>query len=125
VFTLMQGPTLPWVASKLNVGAGEQVVDLDVEAAPLERIDADLLEVTIGETSRLRGVEIGELRLPLGASVSLIVREGKTIVPSLTTVLRIGDDLLVVTPRKTREATESRIREISRSGRLAGWSQES
>ncbi|MBM7783594.1 potassium/proton antiporter [Tenggerimyces flavus] len=124
VFTLMQGPTLPWVAKRLGVGATDQVVDLDVEAAPLERIDADLLEITIGETSRLRGVEIGELRLPVGASVSLIVREGKTFVPSLTSVLRIGDDLLVVAPRKTRDTTERRLRAVSRFGRLAGWSRE-
>ena len=40
--------------------------------------------------SRLHGVEVGELRLPVGASVSLIVREGHTIVPDQRTVLRRG-----------------------------------
>jgi cell volume regulation protein A len=37
------------------------------------------------------------------------------------TVLRRGDDLLVVTPRRLREATEERLRKVSRSGRLAHW----
>ena len=38
------------------------------------------------------------------------------MVPDGRTVLRRGDDLLVVTPRKLREATEERLRTVSRSG---------
>ena len=56
-----------------------------------------------------------------GASVALIVRDGVTKVPEWRTVLRRGDDVLVVTPRKTREATEARLREVSLGGRLAHW----
>ena len=62
-----------------------------------------------------------ELRLPTGASVTLIVRDGETLVPSGRTVLRHGDDLLVVAPRRVREETEDRLRTVSRSGRLARW----
>jgi len=36
-------------------------------------------------------------------------------------VLRHGDDLLVVTPRKMRERTEDRLRQVSARGRLAQW----
>ncbi|WP_442940155.1 hypothetical protein [Nocardioides sp. B-3] len=43
------------------------------------------------------------------------------MVPELRTVLRHGDDLLVVTPRKVREATEERLRRVSSGGRLAQW----
>jgi len=66
-------------------------------------------------------VEVGELRLPPGASISLVVRDGQTKVPDERTVLRRGDDLLVVTPRKQREATEARLLAVSRGGRLAQW----
>jgi potassium/hydrogen antiporter len=66
-------------------------------------------------------VEVGELRLPVGASVSLVVRDGKTLVPESRTVLRRGDDLLVVTPRRLREATEERLHAVSNRGRLAHW----
>ena len=69
----------------------------------------------------MHGVEVGELRLPMGASVSLVVRDGQTIVPDSRTVLRRGDDLLVVTPRKVREQTEQRLRAVSLRGRLAHW----
>jgi potassium/hydrogen antiporter len=121
VFTLVQAPTLPWVAGLLRIAGEDEVRDLDIEAAPLERIEADLLEVRILAASRLAGVEVGELRLPPGASVALVVRGGRTIVPAGTTVLKAGDDLLVVTPRRLRDATERRLRAVSRHGRLAGW----
>lgn len=119
--TLVTGPTLPWVARRLGVVSRSEPRELDVEAAPLERIAADLLQVTISPESRLHGVEVGELRLPKGASVALIVRDGQTRVPELRTVLRRGDDVLVVTPRKQRAATEKRLGEISLGGRLAYW----
>ena len=69
----------------------------------------------------MHGVEVGELRLPAGSSVALIVRDGKTLVPERRTVLRRGDDVLVVTPRKDRVATEQRLRAVSVGGRLAQW----
>ena len=121
IYTLLTGPTLPWVAKVLGVAHAGEPRDLDVEAAPLERIAADLLQVTITRRSRLHGVEVGELRLPIGASVALIVRDGHTMVPADRTVMRRGDDLLVVTPRRIREETEERLRKVSRSGRLAQW----
>jgi cell volume regulation protein A len=121
IYTLVTGPTLPWVAARLGVTERGEARDLDVEAAPLERIAADLLQVRVTEMSRLHGVEVAELRLPVGASVSLVVREGKTLVPEARTVLRHGDDLLVVTPRRARVATEDRLRAVSRRGRLAHW----
>ncbi|QNN54964.1 potassium/proton antiporter [Nocardioides mesophilus] len=124
IYTLLTGPTLPLVARLLGVAQRDEPRDLEVEAAPLERIAADLLQVSITRRSRLHGVEVGELRLPLGSSVSLVVREGHTLVPDTRTVLRQGDELLVVTPRKLREQTEERLRAVSRRGRLAHWLQE-
>ena len=121
IYTLLTAPTLPRVARLLRVARRSEPRDLDVEAAPLERIAADLLMVTISPRSLMHGVEVGELRLPKGASVSLIVRDGSTIVPQPRTVLRHGDELLVVTPRKIRERTEQRLRTVSLRGRLAQW----
>lgn len=122
--TLITAPTLPWIAKVLRVMRRNEPRDLEVEAAPLERIAADLLQITISPHSLMHGVEVGELRLPRGASVSLIVRGGETKVPERRTVLRRGDELLVVTPRKDREQTETRLRIVSRRGRLAQWLEE-
>ena len=121
IYTLLTGPTLPLVAKVLRVARRSEPRDLEVEAAPLERIAADLLQVTISPKSLMHGVEVGELRLPPGSSVALIVRDGKTLVPERRTVLRHGDDVLVVTPRKERVATEERLRAVSIGGRLAQW----
>ncbi|RYU08799.1 potassium/proton antiporter [Nocardioides iriomotensis] len=124
IYTLLTGPTLPWVAKRLGVSRQGELRDLEVEAAPLERVAADLLQITITRHSRLQGVEVGELRLPPGSSVSLVVRDGQTLVPDQRTVLRADDDLLVVTPRKVREETEQRLRAVSLRGRLAHWLEE-
>jgi cell volume regulation protein A len=121
IYTLLTGPTLPLVARWLRVARRSEPRDLDLEAAPLERIAADLLQITISPVSKMHGVEVGELRLPKGASVSMVIRDGETIVPERRTVLRHGDDLLVVTPRKLREQTENRLRSVSVNGRLAQW----
>jgi cell volume regulation protein A len=69
----------------------------------------------------MHGVEVGELRLPPGSSVSMIVRDGEALVPERRTVLKQGDELLVVVPRRLRERTEERLRQVSQRGRLAQW----
>jgi len=121
IYTLVTGPTLPWVAKVLRVTRRSEPRGLDIEAAPLERIAADLLQVTISPVSKMHGVEVGELRLPPGSSVSMIIRDGHTLVPERRTALKHGDDLLVVTPRRQRERTEERLRQVSARGRLAQW----
>ena len=121
VYTLRDRTDAAVVARVLRVARRSEPRGLDVEAAPLERVAADLLQVTISPVSRMHGVEVGELRLPAGASVSLVIRQGEALVPERRTVLRHGDDLLVVTPRRARVATEERLRQVSEGGRLAQW----
>jgi cell volume regulation protein A len=121
VYTLVQGPTLPYAAALCGVSSKGEARDLEVEAAPLERMAADLLHVTVMPGSRLHGVEVAELRLPPGASISLVVRGGQSSVPSGRTRLQRDDELLVVAPRRVRNATEERLRAVARDGRLAGW----
>jgi cell volume regulation protein A len=122
IFTLVQAPTLPWVAHRLGLDQAHQAFDLAVEATPFDDIGAHLLEVTVGPLSRLAGVQVYELRLPRGANIALVVREGSSFVPKGTTPLRRGDQLLVVTPAALRSAVEKRLYAVSRGGRLAGWS---
>ncbi len=123
IYTLVQGPTLPWVARMLRVGGTDVsgTSDLGIESAPLERLQGYLLSVAIPPGSRMHGVEVNELRLPHGSAVTLVVREGASFVPLPTTVLRRGDDLLVVTTEAVRDAAEDRLRAVGRGGKLAGW----
>ncbi|WP_416222921.1 potassium/proton antiporter [Streptomyces sp. VB1] len=122
VYTLIQGPTLPWVANKLNIADDPaEAADLGIESAPLERLRGHLLSVAIPTKSKMHGVEVGELRLPAGAAVTLVVREGKSFVPSPATVLRRGDELLVVATDPVRDRAEERLRAVGEGGKLAGW----
>ncbi|NEB74906.1 potassium/proton antiporter [Streptomyces sp. SID14478] len=121
VYTLIQGPTLPWLARKLSLGDSSEAADLGIESAPLERLRGHLLSVSVPKSSRMHGVEVGELRLPKGAAVTLVVRDGTSFVPGPTTVLRRGDELLVVATDPVRDAAEARLRAVAHGGKLAGW----
>ncbi|KOV91027.1 potassium transporter [Streptomyces sp. NRRL B-1140] len=121
VYTLVQGPTLPWLGRKLRLGDGSEAADLGIESAPLERLRGHLLSVAIPGESKMHGVEVAELRLPHGAAVTLIVRGGESFVPLPTTILQRGDELLVVATDPVRDATENRLRAVGHGGKLAGW----
>lgn len=99
VFTLVQGPTLPFAARLLGVNETDATREMTIESAPLEEIDATLLQFTLPDESKLAGVYVSELRLPGDAVITLILRDAEIFVPDVGTVLRA----------------------ISRAGRLAGW----
>jgi potassium/hydrogen antiporter len=122
LLTLLQGTTLPWVARLLGVARAGEPRELEVDAAPLDELGADLLQVRVPVGSRLKGVYLRELRLPRGATVSLVVRDEQAFTPSMETRLRERDQLLVVTTATVRGAAEDRIREVDLRGRLARWS---
>jgi cell volume regulation protein A len=121
VLTLLQGTTLPWVARLLRVSRAAEPRELSVDAAPLDQLSADLLQVQVPVGSRLRGVYLRELRLPRGAMVSLVVRNGQGFTPTDDTRLRERDQLLVVTTATARQAAEARIRAVDQRGRRARW----
>ena len=81
VFTIVQAPSLPWVARRLGLTEQVHSVDVDLESTSLMEIGADVIQVTVGAESRLHGVAVFELRLPKGANVTLVVRGGEGFVP--------------------------------------------
>lgn len=121
VFTLIQGPSLRPVARLLGLITKDTTREIQVEAAPLDVLDAELLTLTVQPTSRLHNVTILELRLPDPAVITLIIRKGHTFVPLPDTRIETGDELLIVATSKTRAAAEARLRAVSRRGKLAHW----
>ena len=121
VFTLVQGWSLPWVARRLGIATPLTPRDVVVESAPLDELDADLVQMTVPARSRLHGVYLPELRLPEDAAVVLIVRDGRSFVPDDTSRLIRGDQVLIVSARRSRAEAERRLRAVSRAGRLAAW----
>ena len=121
VFTLVQGPSLGPIAQWLGLISREATREIQVEAAPLDMLDAELLTMTVQAPSQLHNVTIFELRLPDPAVITLIIRDGHTFVPIPDTRIETGDELMIVTTSKTRAAAESRLRAVSRRGKLAHW----
>jgi cell volume regulation protein A len=121
VYTVVQGSTVAPAARWLGVTAPAEPTELRVESAPLGRMGAELLELDVHEGSLLAGVYIDELRLPTGAVVTLVLRDGEGFVPVPRTRLRAGDSLLIVTTAAVRDTAERRLRAVSRRGRLARW----
>lgn len=121
VFTLIQGPSLRPLAHRLGLIPKEATREIQVEAAPLDVLEAELLTMTVHAPSRLHNVTVLELRLPDPSVITLIIRNGHTFVPQPDTRIAIGDELLIVTTTKTRAAAERRLRAVSRRGKLAYW----
>jgi monovalent cation:H+ antiporter-2, CPA2 family len=96
-------------------------LEMDVGAASLERLGADLLHVRVSEGSQLHGVHVAELRLPRESTLGMVVRRGTATAPAPDTRLMEGDVLVVFAPPEHRLATERRLRAVHRSGRLARW----
>jgi cell volume regulation protein A len=125
VLTLLQGATLGPLARWLGLSKKSEAYELDVDSAPLDELGAELLQVRIQPGSKLHGVYLSELRLPVGATVSLVVRQGAGFTPQKTSRLQEHDQLLVVTTSTVRDAVELRLRAVDRAGRLARWKGES
>jgi len=121
IYTLLQASTVAPAGRLLGITAPSEASELRVEIAPLERMGADLLELRVPPDSHLVGVYIDELRLPRGAAVTLVLRDGDGFVPDPRTRIRAGDDLLIVATAAAREKAEQRLRAVSRRGRLARW----
>ncbi|WP_422755344.1 potassium/proton antiporter [Micromonospora sp. WMMD708] len=121
IFTVLQAGTLAPAARRLRVTAPAEPAEIRVETAPLERMRADLLQLEVPAGSRLAGVHVDELRLPVGASVTLVLRDGVGFVPGADTRLKTGDSMLIVATAGVRDEAERRLRAISRRGRLARW----
>ena len=61
------------------------------------------------------------LRLPPGSGVAILARGKEVLVPDARTVLRCGDQVLVVAALGQVTQVEERLRTVSRHGRLASW----
>jgi cell volume regulation protein A len=125
VLTLLQGATLTPLAKVLGLAQHAEAHEIDVDSAPLDEMGADLLQVRIHPGSKMHGVYLAELRLPVGATISLLVRDGTGFTPNKNTRLQERDQLLVVTTSEARDGAERRLRAVDRAGRLARWKGES
>lgn len=121
VYTIVQGPTLPWLCRTLGLMEDQGARELAIEHAPMEQLGASLLTFDVPAESRLHGVAVAELRLPGDAVLALVLRDDELLVPRGETTLRAGDQLMLAVADRHRSHVERRLRAVSRAGRLAHW----
>lgn len=68
---------------------------------------AKLAEVTLAEGSPAADKEISELRFPRDTTVVAVLREEKVIVPRGDTILRLGDEVLVLVTSESEDDTRA------------------
>lgn len=119
--TILQGPTLPFVARRTGVIVELEPSEVEFDSSPLEGIGAAFLQFAIPTTSRLSGMYVADLRLARGVVLSMIVRDRQVLVPSGTTRLHAGDRILLTIPNALIEQTQNRLLLLSRHGALARW----
>ncbi len=121
VLLLVQTPLLAPLGRRLGVCLPNEVIELEVESAPLDGMRASVLGLTVPEGSHLVGTFVQEIGLPAGAVISLIVRDDSPIVPDMHTRIKAGDQLVLVSTEEARKAAEERMRAVGDRGRLARW----
>ncbi len=58
---------------------------------------AEALEFRVGEQSKLKGIELKNLRLKKSVLIGAVIRGGKSLIPNGSTVLQPGDHAVIVT----------------------------
>lgn len=98
---LLQGATLPIVAKWLHLTVpvkAKRRTMLDLEL--FNSVKSELSEFEIPIESKSVGMAVMQLKFPKSAWIVLINRQGKYLSPDGTTVLQVGDKLLVMADNK-------------------------
>jgi cell volume regulation protein A len=90
----LQGPTIPLLARALGLAAERGAATSAV--VPIDVADADVIEVELEPSAAVLGRTLRDAPMPAGIRVSVLVREGETVIPDGDTVLATGDLLVVV-----------------------------
>jgi len=100
----LQGSTLSWMARKLKLTLPPPATPAaTLEITALGDVDADIVEYTLGTTSRSVGRRLSQLALPDSAVMAMISRNSKVIAPRGSTLLQAHDQLFIVLKPNTRE----------------------
>jgi potassium/hydrogen antiporter len=97
VSVLLQGTTLSTVADRLGL-ADERPAQHQAPIDPhvMRSLGSDAFEYVVGPDDEVAGTFVRDLRLPEGALVALIIRDGEAIPPRGSTEIEPGDQLYII-----------------------------
>jgi trk system potassium uptake protein len=77
----------------------------------LRSIGMEIVELALLANSPLIGKKLGNINLPPGSTVSLIIRDEETLIPTSETVMQPGDKLIGFTPIAVEGQVEQAVRQ--------------
>jgi potassium/hydrogen antiporter len=103
VSAITQGWSIPVVARWLGLSLpSEYTAPISVEITSLRKVEGEIVDYTVGSSSRVAHKELRDLALPYGVAVTLIVRGGELIIPRGATALRPGDHVFVAMQKRLK-----------------------
>jgi potassium/hydrogen antiporter len=100
---LVPGATVAWVTQKLGLQTKEPPTPQAVLAIESRQpLQGELMSFYIDEALVVNGMPVGELPLPEGAAVTLIVRNNKLLPPTPGTTLEPGDHVHLIAQPEDR-----------------------
>ena len=105
ISTIVQGPTLEWVARRLDLLSPiPQRHDPPIEVGEGSKLD--LVDFVVAPDHAIAGAAVREVGLPRSAIIAVVVRGEDSIPPRGSTIIEPGDRLYVLTPRSLRPDVE-------------------
>lgn len=105
---LIQGATISKLAERLGLVEGAAVTQpMTLELVAMEKLDVDMVELTLPAGSPTEGKRLAELSLPEKITVSALLRDGQVITPRGSTQLRAGDNLFILAHKKQSHLVRS------------------
>jgi potassium/hydrogen antiporter len=120
VSVAVQGITVRWMARRLGVLETHRVPRMaDLDAATLQTLGADLIEVQPADLSITTGTAVRDLRLP-GAAVIVAIRRGDELVlPRGSTSIEAGDRVYLLVERRRLSEVHAAIRRADQAAASA------
>ena len=110
------------MAGRLRLTDGDDEREMTVDAAPLDEMNAELLQFTVPKGSHIHGVTIDELRLPTASNGHTGGPRGSLLHARHWLRIRAGDQILIVMTDGMRASRrEPGCWPFTSHGRLAGW----
>ncbi len=94
------------VVSSINIITN--IIEQEVDAVSMRFItrmnmgDSSICEFVVSGTDSINGKRLSDIKFPKNTLVITMLRDGKTIIPSGNTVLKEGDDVMIMTQEKNK-----------------------
>lgn len=111
---LVQGPTLDFVAGKLNLLTNEtRRSRYSMELISLEKSNTELIEVHVNNGCPLINKKLSEISIPQDTLIAAIVRNDEIVTPRGNTEIQEYDTLFVLVPNRNKEELRSLFEEYA------------